>query len=68
MWRLPEWSISQTFWAPSRQTSMKWLPPPRLPTWPTTLPPSPCARTVSAANPSMMAFPSASSPVPSQAA
>jgi hypothetical protein len=31
MCRLPEWSISHTRSAPSRQTSMKWLPPPRLP-------------------------------------
>ena len=29
--RLPEWSITQTWSASSRQTSMKWLPPPSVP-------------------------------------
>ena len=35
--RLPEWSISQTLSSVSRQTSMKWLPPPSVPSWQATL-------------------------------
>ena len=31
--RLPEWSITQTRSSSSRHTSMKWLPPPSVPSW-----------------------------------
>ena len=33
MCRLPEWSMSHTPPSVSKQTSMKWLPPPKVPSW-----------------------------------
>ena len=35
--RLPECSITQTRFSSSRHTSMKWLPPPSVPSWCTQL-------------------------------
>jgi hypothetical protein len=50
MLREPEWSMIHTFSAVSRHSSMKWLPPPRVPSCPRAFLKRPCTFSVSSGN------------------